>query len=320
DFADIRTVMAEMGKAMMGTGEAEGENRAARAAEAAINNPLLEDTSMSGAKGLLINITGGEDMTLFEVDQAMNRIREEVDEEANILFGSAIDDNANGRMRVSVVATGIDRQQAERPRLVAVGGGLALEAIGADPGSPRPAPGSRPLGLPPGGFSPGSVPGSPQGPAPGQVVHPTMQTAEQRLLSLVQPFPAAAQPLPAQVQSAAAALPGQPASTAAACAPPSALGAPTASPTPRQPMGMTPRTGLFAPTTATSTPATPPEPPRATIFRKVTGALLGLPTAAPMGAKPSEPPSEEERKASVRLAASEDFGFDIPAFLRKQTS
>ena len=108
DFADIRTVMAEMGKAMMGTGEAEGENRAIRAAEAAINNPLLEDTSMSGARGLLINITGGEDLTLFEVDQAANRIREEVDEEANVIFGSAVDETLAGRIRVSVVATGID--------------------------------------------------------------------------------------------------------------------------------------------------------------------------------------------------------------------
>jgi cell division protein FtsZ len=125
DFADIRTVMAEMGKAMMGTGEADGENRAIRAAEAAISNPLLEDTSMAGARGLLINITGGEDMTLFEVDQAANRIREEVDEEANIIFGSAIDETLNGKIRVSVVATGIDtpaQATAERPRLVAVGG------------------------------------------------------------------------------------------------------------------------------------------------------------------------------------------------------
>ena len=129
DFADIRTVMAEMGKAMMGTGEAEGENRAVRAAEAAISNPLLEDTSMSGARGLLINITGGDDMTLFEVDQAANRIREEVAEDANIIFGSAVDENLNGRVRVSVVATGIDMQvervadvPAVGPRLVAVGG------------------------------------------------------------------------------------------------------------------------------------------------------------------------------------------------------
>src|ERR1700689_805334 len=117
DFADIRTVMAEMGKAMMGTGEAEGENRAIRAAEAAISNPLLEDTSMAGAQGLLINITGGDDLTLFEVDQAANRIREEVDEEANIIFGSAIDEALQGRIRVSVVATGIDSPaQRERPR------------------------------------------------------------------------------------------------------------------------------------------------------------------------------------------------------------
>ena len=125
DFADIRTVMAEMGKAMMGTGEAEGENRAIRAAEAAINNPLLEDTSMAGARGLLINITGGEDLALFEVDQAANRIREEVDEEANVIFGSAVDESLAGQIRVSVVATGIDshkRAEQSRPKLVAVGG------------------------------------------------------------------------------------------------------------------------------------------------------------------------------------------------------
>ncbi len=124
DFADIRTVMLEMGKAMMGTGEAEGENRAIRAAEAAISNPLLEDTNMSGARGLLINITGGDDMTLYEVDQAANRIREEVAEDANIIFGSAVDESLNGRVRVSVVATGIDlalQMEAARPRLVAVG-------------------------------------------------------------------------------------------------------------------------------------------------------------------------------------------------------
>ena len=136
DFADIRTVMAEMGKAMMGTGEADGENRAIRAAEAAISNPLLEDTSMAGARGLLINITGGDDMTLFEVDQAANRIREEVAEDANIIFGSAIDDNLSGRIRVSVVATGIDTPmaQSERPRLVAIGGGAPVHAEPVTPG------------------------------------------------------------------------------------------------------------------------------------------------------------------------------------------
>ncbi|MGE5546128.1 MAG: cell division protein FtsZ [Solirubrobacterales bacterium] len=116
DFADIRTVMSEMGKAMMGTGEAEGDKRAIEAAEAAISNPLLDDTSMKGAKGVLINITGGLDMTLFEVDEAANRIRDEVDPEANIIFGSTFDEKLNGKMRVSVVATGIASEAAQQPK------------------------------------------------------------------------------------------------------------------------------------------------------------------------------------------------------------
>jgi cell division protein FtsZ len=109
DFADIRTIMTEMGKAMMGTGEAEGDNRALRAAEAAIANPLLDDVSMKGAKGVLISITGGMDMTLFEVDEAANDIRDKVESDANIIFGSTFDERLNGRIRVSVVATGIDQ-------------------------------------------------------------------------------------------------------------------------------------------------------------------------------------------------------------------
>ena len=116
DFADIRAVMSEMGKAMMGTGEASGENRAANAAEAAINNPLLDETTMNGAQAVLINITGGPDMTLFEVDEAANHIRREVDAEATIIFGSAIDDRMEGIMRVSVVATGMEGEaKSERP-------------------------------------------------------------------------------------------------------------------------------------------------------------------------------------------------------------
>ncbi len=110
DFADIRSVMREMGKAMMGTGEAEGEDRAIKAAEAAIDNPLLDDTSMQGAQAVLINITGGFDMGLMEVDEAAERIKQEVDENANIVFGSTLDESMNNRMRVSVVATGIDSE------------------------------------------------------------------------------------------------------------------------------------------------------------------------------------------------------------------
>ncbi|MBI2741178.1 MAG: cell division protein FtsZ, partial [Rhodospirillales bacterium] len=115
DFADIRTVMGEMGKAMMGTGEAEGQDRSRVAAESAISNPLLEDHSMKGAKGVLINITGGLDMTLHEVDEAANRIREEVDADANIIFGSTFDATMQGRMRVSVVATGIAAMASQQP-------------------------------------------------------------------------------------------------------------------------------------------------------------------------------------------------------------
>ena len=112
DFADVRAVMDEMGKAMMGTGEAEGEDRAIQAAEKAIANPLLDEISLKGAKGVLINITGGTDLTLFELDEAANRIREEVDSEANIIVGSTMDPAMQGMMRVSVVATGIDAAPA----------------------------------------------------------------------------------------------------------------------------------------------------------------------------------------------------------------
>ena len=115
DFADVRSVMREMGRAMMGTGEASGPGRAMQAAEAAIANPLLDDASMKGAQGLLISITGGRDMTLFEVDEAATRIREEVDPDANIILGATFDEALEGLIRVSVVATGIDRAAAAKP-------------------------------------------------------------------------------------------------------------------------------------------------------------------------------------------------------------
>lgn len=110
DFADIRTGMQQMGKAVMGTGEASGDKRAIEAAEAAINNPLLDEVSMKGAQGVIINVTGGYDMTLFEADEAANRIRDEVDPNANIIFGATFDEKMDGKMRVSIIATGIDRE------------------------------------------------------------------------------------------------------------------------------------------------------------------------------------------------------------------
>ena len=119
DFADVRAVMREMGKAMMGTGEAEGDKRALTAAEAAISNPLIDDASMKGARGLLISITGGRDLTLYEVDEAATRIREEVDQDANIIVGATFDEDLDGIIRVSVVATGIDQALTQRPSVSA---------------------------------------------------------------------------------------------------------------------------------------------------------------------------------------------------------
>ena len=116
DFSDVKTVMSEMGKAMMGTGEASGEGRAIAAAEAAIANPLIDDVSLKGAKGLIINITGGNDITLYEVDEAANRIKQEVDDEANIIYGTTCDERLEGLVRVSIVATGIEVNSAVSPQ------------------------------------------------------------------------------------------------------------------------------------------------------------------------------------------------------------
>ncbi len=118
DFADVETVMASMGKAMMGTGEAEGEGRALKAAEMAISNPLIDDYTLKGAKGLLVNITGGKDLKLFEVDEAVNKVRAEVDPEAELIIGAITDADLDGKMRVSIVATSLDGQQPESKSVV----------------------------------------------------------------------------------------------------------------------------------------------------------------------------------------------------------
>jgi cell division protein FtsZ len=159
DFADVRSVMSEMGKAMMGTGEGEGENRALDAAEQAIANPLLDGVSMAGAKGVIISIIGGEDMRLLEVDEAANHIRELVDEDANIIWGSAFNPDLKGKIRVSVVATGIEQgaiQHSDRSQPVSLGvsrapkrpvlelsedeGLVALPPVDVAPAAPEPAP------------------------------------------------------------------------------------------------------------------------------------------------------------------------------------
>ncbi len=137
DFADVRAVMREMGKAMMGTGEASGEKRALSAAEAAISNPLIDDASMKGAKGLLISITGGRDLTLYEVDEAATRIREEVDQEANIIVGATFDENLEGIIRVSVVATGIDHAAEVKAPRPATATATAKMTATASPSAPE---------------------------------------------------------------------------------------------------------------------------------------------------------------------------------------
>ncbi len=158
DFADVRAVMDEMGKAMMGTGEADGDNRAVEAAEKAIANPLLDEISLNGAKGVLINITGGYDLTLFELDEAANIIREKVDPEANIIVGSTLDTSMEGRIRVSVVATGIDASAQLKPEVPvarrSMASPLALNPAPApeprrEPVAAAPAPVARPYTPPP---------------------------------------------------------------------------------------------------------------------------------------------------------------------------
>ncbi len=215
DFADVRAVMAQMGKAIMGTGEADGDNRAVRAAEAAISNPLLEDTNMSGARGLLVNVSGGDDLTLFEVDQAVSRVREEVAEDAEVFFGSSRDDALAGRVRVSVVATGIDMgiTEAQRPRLVSVTGGPANLPAPFAPAAPAPAAAipvhllhPRPEPVPqqsgPAEFAAGLHPVPDRAPAPRPA-----PTPERAALPVAAPRPAPQPPLSALLTDRPAGLP-----------------------------------------------------------------------------------------------------------------
>ncbi len=185
DFADIRTAMLEMGKAMMGTGEATGDKRAIEAAESAINNPLLDDVSMKGARGVIINVTGGNDMTLFEADEACNRIRDEVDPRANIIFGATFDESMDGRMRVSIVATGIER---DAERKTGTGGGVRIEPIQAKATSRLP------------GKVPGKIPGKPLGRAQPNTGYGGTGFAAERVHERVQHAP--------QVETAVSALTG----------------------------------------------------------------------------------------------------------------
>src|SRR3990170_7564589 len=148
DFADVRSVMGEMGKAMMGTGEASGDNRAIEAAEKAISNPLLDGVSMKGAKGVIISITGGEDMRLMEVDEAASHIKELVDPDANIIWGSAFNNDLEGKIRVSVVATGIEAEVVQQPQPGKVFAFPNSRTSAAASPASRPAPAPAPVPVP----------------------------------------------------------------------------------------------------------------------------------------------------------------------------
>jgi cell division protein FtsZ len=312
DFADIRSVMAEMGKAMMGTGEAEGEDRATRAAESAISNPLLEEASMKGAKAVLINITGGMDMTLFEVDEAANRIRKEVgEEEANIIFGSSISEEMDGKIRVSVVATGMEANAAQKPRptLVAVGGAPAPRPLA----QPLPQAASQAAGgAAVGGVAVGA------GPVPQRAAaQPTMSAGPSQTA-----FPTAgANALAAQAEPVATAPAHMPVPEPA----------PQAEP-------------LLAPIAAPAVEAPGPAPAsdrRPSLFRRVTNQLMhrdldppaqprqaptlgtaeaAAPPRAPSPAAPVAMGAEPPLRPTPRQMPAEDLGLEIPAFLRRQAN
>jgi cell division protein FtsZ len=310
DFNDIKTVMAEMGKAMMGTGEAEGEDRARRAAEAAINNPLLEETSMAGARGLLINITGGEDLTLFEVDQAVSTVREQLDEEANVLFGSATDPALEGKIRVSVVATGIDGpqfQEQPRPKLVAVGGGAAFPA-------PQPIP------VPAMSAEPRLAMAEPMARETSNITALRHPSAQPERVIIPDPMPFPEEPVVDQAPPSREPQQRRPVSGGVFATPSPA--APTVPP-PRQ------SSSLFA-TPSAAAPVTQPAP--RSLFQSATGLFRKRATPAPAPeptAKRREEPMQmasagelvmEAERPPARSGALDSGELDIPAFLRRQSS
>jgi cell division protein FtsZ len=329
DFADIRTVMSEMGKAMMGTGEAEGQRRAIDAAEAAISNPLLDEVSLKGAKAMLINITAGMDIALFEVDEAVNRVRAEVDPEANVIFGSTFDQSMEGRLRVSVVATGIDAALMQQPRPMAPT--LSVISNGARKAAT--------------GFAPGlSAAVAAAAAAPAMSMPVTMTATALQL----EPQPQA--PVAMQVEMPAVAAAPVTAESMAEVAPRVGAAAPVApSFIPPAAISAGPRPTVAAPAAARAEPmaeaelvnARPaPAPKRSSLFKTALG--IGRQAAAPTAARaeptvPSMPAHGSHGPAStpatpaqsrlsidpqvrVKPAAESDDLLDIPAFLRRQAN
>ncbi len=289
DFADIRTVMGEMGKAMMGTGEAEGPDRSRVAAESAISNPLLEDHSMKGAKGVLINITGGLDMTLHEVDEAANRIREEVDAEANIIFGSTFDATMQGRMRVSVVATGIAAMASQQP----VPNYLSLDASRPiQTGQPALSRAAAPVAPPVGRVAipaAAAVPAAPVMPAAPVAAPPAVAPPPQVMAPAAVPIAAMAPPAPVAMAPML-----EPASIAEAPAPAPAVMA--AAPIEVAPVAATPAPApIPAPAPVAAAPAPAPVPQRPLVDENdwrvsrpaAKAPVRAEPVARPVAARPA---------------------------------
>ena len=338
DFADVRTVMGEMGKAMMGTGESAGETRAVEAAEAAINNPLLDDVSLQGARGVLINITGGYDMKLFEVDEAANRIKQEVDPTANIIVGSCFDTTLEGTLRVSVVATGIDADEVrqvvdEQPEVAAPVAAPRRRPSGAvdpDTGEIRPAARqavrraavSAPRQSPVREAAPRPAAAAPAKAAPA-AVEEEFEIDEQSVAPAAIPRPAAAaaapaRPVEAVAREAVAPVAAAPAAAAYAMDGNAALA--------RQPVATVIDPAVAeaprpVPTAVAAAPA-PASPEKRggfgalALMRKVTDSFSRGPAEAPAPAKAQ--PYRERRLDAEEGAEDEDL--KIPAFLRRQAN
>ena len=334
DFADIRTVMSEMGKAMMGTGEAEGPDRSRVAAESAISNPLLEDHSMKGAKGVLINITGGLDMTLHEVDEAANRIREEVDADANIIFGSTFDASMQGRMRVSVVSTGIAAMAAQAPAPNYLNLDMNRPMQTGQPALSRPA--AAPVGrvvMPAAASAPAAhiAPAAPvmaappvmeAAPAPAPVAYAAVAQAPipvQIMPSAPVEAPVAAAPAPPPATSIQKPLVDEtdwrvarPANKSVVRAPESAMRAASARPATaaeaRSPNLFQRITGAFA--APKPAEATPP-------VRAAENVVAVTPKAAPARPAPAQTMLEVTERTKP---ARDDDDLQIPAFLRRQAN
>ncbi|CAN0093322.1 unnamed protein product [Discosporangium mesarthrocarpum] len=288
DFSDIRTVMSEMGKAMMGTGEASGEKRSINAAEAAIANPLLDDVSMRGARGVLINITGGPDMTLFEVDEAANRVREEVDPDANIIFGSTFDAAMEGEMRVSIVATGIDAEASAMPRPAMIS--LVHDV---DRGGKVAAPAAEEEAEPV--ETTAEAPVAEAGDTPAEATEAAAEATRPDLIETAMAAQMAAAAKPAGLAMPHRTEPATPVSPAAFIAPKpvepavsEASRAPAPAPAPR-------KADPFAEAAMTNAPAKEEKRRGRSLFQKVTGAVNGLvhdePAAAPRPAQQRREPT-----------------------------